>query len=52
MEGFTNKQTDYKQVKKVSEDFWIQNLWEYHDLYVQKDTLLLANVFDSFRKNT
>ena len=28
--------------------FEIKNLGEYHDLYVQSDTLLLVDVFDSF----
>ena len=27
----------------------MNNLGDYHDLYVQSDTLLLADVFDSFR---
>ena len=26
----------------------MKNLGEYHDLYIQNDTLLLANVFESF----
>ena len=30
------------------ENFEIKNLGEYHDLYVQSDTLLLVDVFDSF----
>ena len=36
--------------KRVFEDFDIQNLGEYHDLYFQSDTLLLAYVFEKFRK--
>ena len=35
--------------KKVFEYLKIRNLGEYHDLYVQSDTLLLADVFENFR---
>ena len=35
--------------KKVCEDFEMKNLRECHDLYVQCDTLFLANVFQNFR---
>ena len=37
------------QTKKVCKDFNIKDLREYHDLYVQSDTLLLADVSENFR---
>ena len=39
---------DYAQAKRVCKDFEIKNLREYHDLYVQSNTLLLADVFKNF----
>ena len=47
MENITD--TDYAHVKRVCKDFEVRNLGEYHDLYVQGDTLLLADVFENFR---
>ena len=34
--------------KTVWKDFETKNLGEYHDLYTQSDTLLTADVFESF----
>ena len=46
-EGITDE--DYVHAQKVWEVFKIKNLGEYHHLYVQSDTSLLADVFDNFR---
>ena len=47
MEDITD--ADYIHEKKVCKDFDIKNLGEYHDLYVQSDTLLLADVFENLK---
>ena len=41
--------TDNRHGNNVLKGFKLENLGDYHDLYVQKDTLLLADVFENFR---
>ena len=42
---------DYAHAQKVFEEFNLKNLSDYHDLYVQTDTLSLADVFENFGNN-
>ena len=47
LESITDE--DYVHAKKVWEVFKIKSLAEYHDLYVQSNTLLVVDVFENFR---
>ena len=41
---------DYIHAQKVFKEFWLKSPGVYHDLYVQSNILLLADVFENFRK--
>ena len=47
LENITDE--DYTHAQKVFEELELKNLGDYHDLYVQSDTLFLADVFKNFR---
>ena len=44
-------ETDYAHANNIFKKFNINNLGEYHDLYVRRDTLLLADIFENFRQS-
>ena len=48
VEDVTDK--DYAHAQKVFDEFKLKNLSDYHGVYVQSDTLLLADIFEKFRK--
>ena len=47
MEDMTD--VDYTHTKRACKDYEIKYLVKYNDLYVQSDTLLLADVFNNFQ---
>ena len=46
MENITD--VDYRHAKRLFKNLQNKNLGDYHDFYVQSDTLLLADVFENF----
>ena len=47
LEDITNE--DYTYAQNIFEELKLKHLGDYHDLHVQSDTLLFANVFENFR---
>lgn len=43
---------DYAHAQNVFAKFNMDNLWDYHDLYLLTDVLLLADVMETYRKVT
>ena len=48
MSGVDNE--DYEPANRDWKEFGLKDFCEYHDLYVKTDVILLANVFEAFRK--
>ena len=48
MSGISEK--DHQHACKVWNEFGLKHMGDYHDLYLKTDVILLANVFESFRK--
>ena len=46
MEDITD--AEYMHTKRVCKDFEINNIAQYHEVFVQSETLLLADVFENF----
>ena len=44
------KKSDCNHAKKTCKDFEIENLGEYHDMYLRSETSLFADAFKNFRK--
>ena len=47
MEDITD--IDYRHAKRVYKEFNNKTLGDFHDLYIQNNTLLLADLFENFR---
>ena len=44
------REEDYEHANRVWKEIGLKDMAEYHDLYLKTDVILLANVFEAFRK--
>ena len=44
------REEDCEHARRIWKEFGLKDLGEYHDLYLKTDVILLANVFEEFRK--
>ena len=50
LQDITDK--DYEHAQNVFKELKLKNVSNYHDLYVQSNALLLADVFENFRNKS